>query len=405
MKILFIVCDGMGDRLTKGKTPLEKAKTPNMDFIAKKGICGIMDTVAQGVRPGSDTAHLSLFGYNPYEVYTGRGPFEAFGVGLNLKKGDVALRCNFATIKNSKIIDRRAGRAEFGLNEIAKEFDSMKIDDVRVIFKKGSGHRAVLVFRGKNLSSKISDVDPEEELKNYNLSHPLDKTKEAKRTAEILNKFTKLSEKILKKHPVNEERIKKGMLPANVIISRGAGIMPDIKSFKDKDGLSAACVSATTLIKGVCRALGMDIIEVEGATGHFDSNISGKAISAIKALKKYDFVFLHIKGTDEVSHDGNFNKKVKMIERIDKEVIKVILDNVNLKEITLALTSDHSTPINIRHHSADPVPLAILGDVRTDDIKKFSERSCAKGGLNRICGRNLMGILLDLCNRAELFGA
>lgn len=408
MKILMIVCDGLGDRpLKEGKTPLEKAEKPYMDYIAENGICGIMDTVAQGIRPGSDTSHLSLFGYNPYEVYTGRGPFEALGAGLNLKKGDVAFRCNFATIKeDGKIIDRRAGRQEYGLNELTKSLDRIKIDNVKIKFKRCAGHRAVLIFQGRDLSPKVSDVDHEGESSKktkYRISIPLEKTKEARRTAEILNKFTEFSKKILSKHSVNKERISKGMLPANIILSRGAGVMPKITPFKERYNMRAVGISAVSLITGVCRAVGMDTIKVKGATGHFDSNIHAKAEAAIKALKSYDLVFLHIKGADELSHDGNFYGKVKMIERIDKEVIKLIIEKV--KNTTIVLTADHSTPCSIRQHSADPVPIAILGDVRTDDVKKFSERDCAKGGLNRICGMNLMNLLLDLSNRAKLFGA
>ncbi|MEM4347943.1 MAG: 2,3-bisphosphoglycerate-independent phosphoglycerate mutase [Candidatus Altiarchaeota archaeon] len=408
MKIFMIVCDGLGDRPFKdGKTPLEKAEKPYMDYIAENGICGIMDTVAQGVRPGSDTSHLALFGYNPYEVYTGRGPFEALGVGLNLKKGDVAFRCNFATIKDDgRIIDRRAGRQEYGLEKLAKSLDGVKINDVKIKFKKCVGHRAVLIFQGRDLSPKVSDVDHEGESSKktkYRISAALDKTKEARRTSEILNEFTEFSRKVLSKHPVNKERISKGMLPANIILSRGAGVLPHIIPFKKKYKMRAVGISAVSLITGVCRAVGMDTIKVKGATGHFDSNIHAKAEAAIKALRSYDFVFLHIKGADELSHDGNFYGKVKMIERIDREVIKPIIEKV--KNTTIVLTADHSTPCSIRQHSADPVPVAILGDVRSDDIKKFTERDCAKGGLNRICGRNLMGILLDLSNRAKLFGA
>lgn len=403
MKILLIICDGMGDRLTKGKTPLESAKTPNMDKVAREGICGIMDPVEEGVRPGSDTAHLSLLGYDPYQVYTGRGPFEAYGVNLKLKPGEVAFRCNFSTLKKGKVVDRRAGRGEFGLEKLAKEFNGQKIEDVKITFKRGKGHRAVLIFSGKNLSSKVSDVDPEKIGTPPAKSKALDKSAAAKKTATILNKFTKLSEKILKEHPVNRERAGKGLLPANVILARGAGMEPKLQPFSERYGLKGACVSATTLIKGVCRAVGLRIIEVKGATGHVDSNISGKMRATVKELKKQDFVFLHIKGTDEASHDGNFKGKVKMLERIDGEVIGPILKKV--KNATICLTADHSTPISIRQHSADPVPIAILGDVRKDGVKKFSERECAEGGLERICGQNLMGILLDLANKRELFGA
>ncbi|HEX55416.1 MAG: 2,3-bisphosphoglycerate-independent phosphoglycerate mutase [Candidatus Altiarchaeales archaeon] len=403
MKILLIICDGMGDRLIDGKTPLEAARKPNMDFIAKNGITGIMDSVGPGVRPGSDTAHLSLFGYNPFDFYTGRGPFEALGAGLSLRKGDVALRCNFATLQNGKVIDRRAGRDEFGLEELANELDGMEISGTEIIFKKCSGHRAVLILRGENLSANVSDTDPEIKNAKPLISKPLDRNPDSTKTAEIINKFTQKSIEILGDHPINKERTKMGKLPANIILVRGAGIQTHLPPFNHRYKIKGACISATTLIRGVCRAIGMDIIGVEGATGHVDSNIGGKANAAINALKSYDFVFLHIKGTDEASHDGNFDLKKAMIERIDGEVIKPILEN--RKDVTIVLTSDHSTPISIRQHSADPVPIAILGDVRTDSVERFTERECAMGGLNRICGIHLMGILLDLTNRAELFGA
>ncbi len=403
MKSLLIVLDGLGDRPINGVTPLEAADTPNMDKLAAEGVCGIMDTVETGTRPGSDTSHLSLFGYDPHTYYTGRGPFEAAGAGLRLEKGDVAFRCNFGTLKEGRIIDRRAGRAEDGLDELSKEINKIKLENADLIFKRGAGHRAVLVFKGRGLSPKITDVDPEEENASHISCKPLDKTKEAENTAKAVNEFTEKTIEALKNHPANKQREENGKLPANIILSRGAGMKGDIPSFEERYGLKAACITATTLIKGVCRELGMDIIEVGGATGHTDSNIAAKATAAIKALDRYDFVFLHIKGTDEASHDGNFNAKKEMIERIDREVIAPILEHV--KDTTIILTADHSTPISIRQHSADPVPLAILGDVRTDDVKKYSERDCAKGGLNRIQGINLISMVLDLSNESELYGA
>ena len=404
-KILLIVCDGMGDRLTKGKTPLEAALTPNMDRLAEKGITGIMDTVGAGIRPGSDTSHLSLFGYDPFQVYTGRGPFEAHGAGLDLSCGDVAFRANFASLKGGIIVDRRAGRDEEGLEELAKALNGMEIDGAKVVFKRCMGHRAVIVFKGRDLSCAVSETDTEEVGVKPNKSLPLDDNPKSKRTADVLNKFTEKARKILDESLVNKARIAKGKLPANVVLARGAGMEPEMVSFEQKYGIKAACVSATSLVMGVCKALGMDVIEVAGANGHVDSDIGNKAAAAIKALKAYDFVFLHIKGTDEASHDGKFEGKKKMIERIDAEVIGPVLKRVDLKNTTVALTADHSTPLSIRQHSADPVPLAILGDVRTDDVRRFGERACAKGGLNRICGRSLMGILLDVSNRAKLFGA
>ncbi len=404
-KILLIVCDGMGDRLTDGRTPLEAAATPNMDYMAKEGICGIMDTVGTGIRPGSDTSHLSLFGYDPFQVYTGRGPFEAHGAGLDLACGDVAFRANFASLKDGIIVDRRAGRDEEGLDELAKALDGMVIDGVKVVFKRCKGHRAVIVFKGKDLSCAVSETDTDEVGVKPNKAAPLDSKAASKKTADVLNKFTEKARKILEESKENKSRVAKGKLPANVVLARGAGMEPDIESFEKKYGIKGACVSATSLIMGVCRAVGMDVIEIPGANGHVDSDIGKKANAAIDALKKYDFVFLHIKGTDEASHDGKFDAKKKMIERVDREVIAPILKKVDLANTTVVLTADHSTPLSLKQHSADPVPVAILGDVRTDDVTKYAERSCAKGGLCRICGRSLMGIMLDVSNRAKLFGA
>jgi 2,3-bisphosphoglycerate-independent phosphoglycerate mutase len=262
-----------------------------------------------------------------------------------------------------------------------------------------------MVFKGKGLSCAVSETDTEEAGVAPNKAKALDGKPESKRTADVLNKFTEKARKILEESNVNKARIAKGKLPANIVLARGAGMEPDITSFEQKYGIKGACVSATSLIMGVCRSIGMDVIEVKGANGHIDSDIGKKAAAAIEALHKYDFVFLHIKGTDEASHDGKFELKKKMLERIDKEVIGPILKKADLNNTTIVLTADHSTPLGLKQHSADPVPIAILGDVRTDDVTKYAERSCAKGGLSRICGRSLMGIVLDISNRAKLFGA
>jgi len=402
MKSLLIICDGLGDRLTRGKTPLEAAKTPNMDLLSERGINGIMDTVRAGIRPGSDTSHLSLFGYDPFKFYTGRGPFEAAGAGIELKRGDVACRCNFTAIRKGKVVDRRAGRDEDGLDELTKEVRKIRIKGVKLIFKRCQGHRAVLVIRGRNLSAGVSDTDPEDISVPPNESRSIDGKRDSINTAAILNEFTRNTEKILSEHKVNKERIREGKPPANIVLCRGMGVHPHLAPFEEKYGMGGMCISATTLITGVCRAIGMDTVEVKGANGHIDSDIGAKAKAAIKALQEYDFVFLHLKGTDEASHDGNFKAKKEFIERIDKEVIAPIL---KVKDTTVVLTADHSTPLGIRQHSADPVPISIIGDVRTDSVKRYTERECAKGGLGRICGINLMNIILDLSDRARLFGA
>ena len=400
--ILLVILDGIGDRFVPklNGTVLQYAKTGNLDFFAKAGINGIMDPVTPGIRPGSDTAHLSLLGYNPYDVYTGRGPFEAAGISIKLKEGDVAFRCNFATVDEKMIVkDRRAGRIKQGTGELARTLDGMMIDDVKIIFKEAVEHRGVLVFRGKNLSSNISDVDTHIDNVRIHESKPL--SVDAEKTAGIVNRFVKESYQILKEHPVNMERVRNKKMPANIILPRGAGIFPKMGSMDEKYNLKSACVTGISLVKGICRLAGMDIINVKGATGGVDTNIDAKIECAVKALNKYDFVIMNIKAPDIFGHDGDAFGKVKMAEKIDKALEP--LKNIDCLKI---FTADHSTPVTVKNHSADPVPITITGkDVRVDDVKHFDEISCAKGALCRIQGRDLMNIALDLTNRNEKFGA
>ena len=401
--ILLIIMDGISDRpdvRIEGKTVLQHATMKNLDLFAKTGINGIMDPIAPGIRPGSDTAHLALLGYNPYEVYTGRGPFEAAGIGIELKEGDVAFRCNFATVDEKLVVkDRRAGRIKDGTKELAKAVDGMRIDDVKIIFKEAVEHRGVLVLRGKALSSNLSDIDPHKDSVRINRSKPL--SENAKRAADILNRFVEESYRILKEHPVNMERLRNKKMPANIILPRGAGIFPKIGSMDEKYGLSSACVAGISLVKGVCRLAGIDIIDVKGATGGVDTNIDAKIKSAISALDKHDFVVVNIKAPDLYGHDGDVFGKVKIAEKIDKA-----LEPLKGLDCLKIFTADHSTPVTVKNHSADPVPLTITGKgVRVDDVQNFDEISCAKGGLCRIRGKDLMNIALDLTNRSEKFGA
>jgi 2,3-bisphosphoglycerate-independent phosphoglycerate mutase len=280
VKGIIMIIDGMADRPVKDlgyKTPLEAASTPNMNKLAEIGINGIMDPISPGIRAGSDTSHISILGYNPYEVYTGRGPFEAAGIGLDVIAGDIAFRCNFSTQdENGIIIDRRAGRIREGTEEIAESINSLKLEgfeDVEIIFKESTGHRAVLVLRGIGLSDKVSDADPKHDGKPPKKVVPLDDSPEAAKTAKILNKFVETSYDVLKDHPVNVERIKEGKNSANVILPRGVGAVPHIPPFEEKYGVKAACIAETGLIKGIGKLTGMDLIEVEGATGGIDTNL------------------------------------------------------------------------------------------------------------------------------------
>ena len=406
MKAVVFIIDGLGDRPNKqGNTPLKDAHTPTMDKMAKEGICGIMNAVDIGVGPGSDTAHLALLGYNPYTTYTGRGPFEACGVGVDVKTGDIAFRCNFATVDdNLTIIDRRAGRIK-NTEELEPVLDGLKVDGVEVIFKQSGGYRAALVLRGDNLSDKITEGDPHKEGVPIPEIKPLDNSEEAKRTATILNKVIKIAYDKLNSHPVNEERRKNGELPANAILPRGVGMVPNIQPFNEKNDIKGACIAGTGLIKGIAKMVQLDYIDVEGATGTPTTNLKNKADALLNALNTYDFVLINVKGADEASHDGNYELKKEFIEKID-EMLKYILENIDKNEVYITLTGDHSTPIEKKDHSADPIPIVIWGkSVRTDDVETFNEFSTYKGGLCWIKGENIVPILLDLMGKSHKYGA
>lgn len=400
--------DGMADRPIKElgyKTPLETAKTPNMDKMAKIGICGLMDPIKPGIRAGSDTSHISILGYDPYTVYTGRGPFEAAGVGVDVLPGDIAFRCNFSTAdENGIITDRRAGRIREGTDKIAETINSMELEEgVEVIFKESTGHRAVLVLRGEGLSDKISDADPKHEGKAPKEVVPLEETAEARKTAELLNKFIQKSHKLLKDHPVNLKRIEEGENPANIIIPRGAGAVPHVQPFGEKYGLKPVCIAETGLIKGIGKIAGMDLVDIDGATGGIDTNLENIQNGILEtASKDYDFLLINVDGADEAGHDGQMEEKVKFIEKADSIVGEIM----KLEDVYFILTADHSTPISVMDHTGDPVPLVIKGpEVRVDDVEEFNERSVTRGGLCRIRGNNIMDILMDLMNRSTKFGA
>lgn len=412
MKVVLIVGDGMSDRPLRElgkKTPLEEAHTPNMDEIASKGICGIMDVISPGVPPGSDTAHLALFGYNPYDVYTGRGAFEAIGVGIELLPGDVAFRCNFATVsEDGVVVDRRAGRIDSETAaELAKSLEGVKPPthpDVEVLVKHATEHRLALVLRGPGLSKMVSDTDPKSPQKPLEECKPLDNSPEAKKTAEVVNELTKLFREVLEHHPINRERAEAGLPPANAVLFRGAGTLPHLEPLSSQYGISFAAIVPTALIRGVAIAAGMKYIPVEGATGTTKTDVMAKARAAVDALKRYDFVFVHVKGTDNASHDGDYQTKMEIIERID-EMVGFISSKISGDDY-LALTADHTTGTRARKHLGDPVPVAIYGaEVRVDDVHSYSERSCAKGGLCRIRGVDLMPILMNYVDRGRKFGA
>jgi 2,3-bisphosphoglycerate-independent phosphoglycerate mutase len=400
-KILFVVLDGAADRPAVDKTtPLQAADIPFLDRLAQEGILGIMDVIAPGTPPGSDTAHLSLLGYTPSEVYTGRGPFEAAGVGIDVRPGDIAFRGNFATVKDGLVVDRRAGRIN-DTQELSEAIRQQLHLDCEFLFKESAGHRAVLVLRGEDLSPSVTQTDPEH---TGAMLHSKPKTNDAssRRTANIVNDFTRQVCSILADHPVNRERTLANQLPANAVLLRGVGSVPHLVPFERRTGLNAAVIAATALVIGIGKLTGMKYIPTKGATGHVDSNIEEKVKNVNKALRQHAFVLLNIKGADEAGHDGNFNAKMHFLTRVD-----AALSNLAIDESTLVvITADHTTPVSLREHSGDPVPFLIRGKgVRTDQTNAFNEYIAAGGGMNRIHGRDMMPVLTDLLGKGTKFGA
>lgn len=408
-KILLIICDGMADRPVRqlgGKTPLEFAETPFMDKLAEIGCCGIMDPISPGIPPGSDAAHLAIFGYDPTKVKVGRGYLEAVGCGLEVEEGDIAFRCNFATLDGQGIIvDRRAGRKNIDGKVLAEAINNIKLaGGIEVTFKPTVEHRGVLVLRGENLSPEVTDIDPHRIGVPPMKAKPKTLTKDAKRTAEIINTLVKEINKILANHPYNKERVKAGLPPANTLLLRGASTKPKIKPITEKYRIKAAVVAGGALYKGVGGAVGMKIVNVEGATGTVDTNIAGKFEKAIELLKEeYNLVFLHIKAVDNLSHDGDLKGKIDFISRIDKVLGKAV-EEYSLDRCIICLTADHATPVEVGQHSGDSVPIVMAGpQILSDNIKRFSERHAAQGNLNRIRGMHLMPILMNFIGRMELF--
>ncbi|MHA1596090.1 MAG: 2,3-bisphosphoglycerate-independent phosphoglycerate mutase [Candidatus Asgardarchaeia archaeon] len=415
-KILLIVLDGLGDlpnEKLNNMTPLEYAKTPNMDKLAKIGITGIMDPLAPGIPPGSDSAHLAIFGYDYEKEYPGRGPFEAAGFGFNLKEGDIAFRVNFASVREENgqliVLDRRAGRIS---GEDAEELSKAiqegipEIDGVKVTFAHTVEHRAVLILTGEGLSHEVTDTDPHAKNAPVLECLPWKNAKDvegAKKTARVVNKFLVRCYKILKEHPINRKREKEGKLPAQIAMPRGAGVYYKYESFKNRWGFEPVCIAAGPLYRGVARLLGFELIDVPGATALPNTNVRGKLEAAVKALEDHDFVFVHFKGTDVASHKRDPLLKTEFIEKVDRE-LPIVSDLVE-DGLTIAILGDHTTPCKFGNHSGDPVPLLIAGsNVPKDDVDKFGERECSKGGLHRIRGKNLMPILMSYTDRIREFG-
>ncbi len=424
-KILYIVLDGLGDLPIKelnNKTPLEAALTPNLDRLAQKGKTGIVYPVARGIAPESDIAVISLLGYDAHKYYTGRGPLEAFAEGLVINDGDLALRVNFATAaEDSKTIkDRRVGRnlTTDEATALAKEINTkVTLSNATFEFKNTIGHRGVLVIRGmrSKLSGWITNTDPAydregvfgvalakfENLVVESLPMPgFENSPEAKESASLLNEFTQKSHKVLNECPVNKKRISENKPPGNIILSRDAGDhLPKFPKIDSLYNVKFGSFVQMPVEKGIALLTGMEVIDVPPSTGHLDVDYPIWAKIALDSIKKYDGIYVHIKGPDEPAHDGNFNKKKEIIEVIDKFFFASLLPKLDMNNTVLTVTADHSTVCAIKAHSADPVPLLIAGgNIKPDGSLSFSEKAAKLGSLGEIKGQDIMPLLLASAN-------
>jgi 2,3-bisphosphoglycerate-independent phosphoglycerate mutase len=412
MRTILIIGDGMADRplpALGGQTPLQVAATPALDALARRGICGIVDPIAPGIPGGSDTAHLALLGYDPYTAYDGRGAYEALGAGLEVRPGDVAFRGNLATVDDAFVVrDRRAGRIRDGAARLVDALQGVTLDafpEVQVFVTHTVEHRCAIVLRGPDLSQHVSDTDPHVAGVPLAWATPVRNAAAAGRTAEILNAWTRAVHARLHRHTVNVEREAHGRLPANAVLLRGAGVLPDVPTLTELYGVRGLVVAAGASYKGVGMAVGMEAVRVPGATGRYDTDPIAKARAAVDGLQRYEFLLIHVKATDSASHDGDAAKKRMMVEKVDA-LVAHLLQHVDPDETFLAVTADHTTSTALREHVGDPVPVAILGPgVRTDAVQRYAEVDCATGGLNRIRGVDVMPILMDLVGRTTKYGA
>ncbi len=390
-KLALIVLDGLGDIATEEtgfRTPLEAARTPNLDALARHSCQGRMTSVAPGITPGSGPGHLGLFGYDPLQFEVGRGVIEALGLGIDLRAGDVAARANFCSLDSKGIVtDRRAGRID---TSVCQALSAMlarkikKIGDVEVIIRAGKGHRFVVVFRGKGLEGPLTDSDPHREGLPIATAKPVKKSVKTAKTAKIAAEFYKQALPLLKTSR-----------PANGFLLRGIAHQPKIESFEERYGLRAAAIAIYPMYKGLAQLVGMK--RIEGPT-----TVQEEMAAAVDALKAFDFVFVHIKATDTAGEDGNFQAKVAAVEEADS-ALSILMGQM---PTVLAITGDHSTPVPVRGHSWHPQPVMIYSDIAGwDGLDRFTERGANYGSLGIFEAKHLIRLMQANAKRLDKFGA
>jgi len=397
MKFVIVVGDGMaGYPLEElgGKTPLQVADKPNIDWIASHGRNGLLKTIPRGMEPGSDIAIMSILSYDPRKYHTGRGPLEAASMGVELGKGDLAFRCNLITEEKGIIADYSAGHITTeeaqGLISAVKGAYGHLGD-----FYAGVSYRHLFVMRNAPRGSDKIKTTPPHDIVGERLSEHMVKPKNSE-VAKTLNGMILSSKQILSNHPTNIARVKKGRKPANMIWVWGPGKKPRMETLVKKYGIKGAIVSAVNLVKGIGVCAGMSKLEVPGATGYYDTNYENKAKFGLKALKDHDLVFIHVEAPDEAGHAGDVERKIEAIENIDSRLLAKILDGLK-DEYAISIMADHPTPIKVRIHVPDPVPFTIYSTRgQRDVVKSFDEFSAKRGSFGILEGYKLMDKFLQL---------
>lgn len=416
MKHIIILGDGMADHAVErlgGKTLMQYAHTPAMDHLAKMGRCGRLLTVPEGFHPGSEVANATILGYDMNKVYEGRGPLEAASIGYEMKPGDMAMRCNIVTLENGKIKNHHGGHLTTEEGDMLIKYLNEHLGNERVQFITGIQYRHLLVIKG---GSKFVDCAPPHDHPNEEWQPLLPKpdsndqnlagngkesTLSPSETAALLTELILKSQELLAKHPFNIGRMKQGKDPANSIWPWSGGYRPQMQTLMEmypqiKRG---DVISAVDLIRGIGKYAGLDNIIVEGATGMADTNYEGKTQAALEALKRDDFVFLHIEASDEAGHDGELELKLQTIENLDKRVVEPIYNEVRQwdEPVCIAVLPDHPTPVEIRTHLAEPVPFLIWHPgMKPDEVQTFDEVSCVGGSYGLLRFQEFMNEFMRL---------
>ncbi len=392
MKYVIVVPDGMADLPMEelgGRTCMEAAGIPHMDTIARKGIAGTVCNVPEGMVPASDVANLSILGYNPKKFYCGRGPLEAANIGVDLGANDVAFRMNMITFSDGMMADYSAGHISTKEVEILVKVINKKFGSRRLNFYHGCSYRNLLVVKcsSSEEADKLMAVvcEPPHNILDKPIKQYLPDNPEL---VELMEK----SVEILEAQDINKVRIDLGQNPANMMWLWGQGKKPDMPLFSEAYGISGGIISAVDLLKGMGKVLGLEIVDVPGATGYYDTNFEGKAEAALKILEEKDMVFLHVEAPDEAGHNGDLREKITAIENIDKKIVGTIMETLKDKiDFKIMVLPDHPTPIDKRTHTSDPVPFAIAGTgIDADEVTVFTENAAESSGLKIEHGHELM---------------